>query len=713
MIVFFSFIFSVFVSVFFSFSASSKSFFPKDLHIPSQLKQKSLNEIQIDFFKFRKKYKGQPEVLLWLKFKRALLVKDKEEKIFCYEMKKLAENDKFPLKDLALIYAYSACFFAEEPSFSPDEFPKWLRLKYAYSFYLRGKKLGDKKYLMDASYYLGKNQEDKDVKISYLKVASSLARKHKEEKLLQEVDSYLYKLAPRLKPNPEFQDYLAIARDYRRERLFDKAVYFYKKVLNSKEASFEQKNTCFKWIQRIYKIRGYRSKRLKAINQWSRFLSRQKDKKVWKSYYESRLQVAIDYWNLNQNKKSIELLNEILSSSEASLVEPRALWIRALIQNKEGDFDASVKDLDKVLQLLKKTKNKKDFVDKVLWKKAWVLRKHKKWHEALKEFHRLLSVTKNPYLKMRALYWKGETEMDLEKKAASDKTFKQIIREDSFGYYGLLAHRHLNKVPQFNVENNLSDLFEDTRLYKQDLATVYWLEALNEKELLIYFLKLKEHKLNYRKNKKIPDWLAYFSLQLATKNHLKIFSSIGNLESSLKKYFFKNNIHLFFPLEYKQEIEKAITRWKVSKALVFAVIRQESAFNPKARSLSDAFGLMQVIPSTARAISKRIGQPYRGVRTLYDPQKNIYLGSHYLKTLLKKYNNSFILALAAYNAGGTPVKRWLKELDVDNPLEFIEDITYEETRNYIRLLIRNFVFYNRILNEEKEVFPSWLFHLEK
>ena len=186
---------------------------------------------------------------------------------------------------------------------------------------------------------------------------------------------------------------------------------------------------------------------------------------------------------------------------------------------------------------------------------------------------------------------------------------------------------------------------------------------------------------------------------------------MGNLDPHLKKYFLKNHISLFFPRDYKKEIQKSAEKWSLSKAMVFALIRQESAFNPRARSSSDAFGLMQIIPSTARATARKIKHPYRGVRDLYRPTTNIRLGTYYLKSLLQKYDNSFILATAAYNAGGTPVKKWRKDLSVENPLEFIENITYEETRTYVRLLIRNFIFYNKILNEEEAFFPEWIFHL--
>ena len=316
-------------------------------------------------------------------------------------------------------------------------------------------------------------------------------------------------------------------------------------------------------------------------------------------------------------------------------------------------------------------------------------------------------------MKARVLYWKGETQWNLNQKVAGIKTFNRIIREDPFGYYGLLAHRRLGKTPDFhsNIMDNLSNVVTNINLNQDALETIRWLNALREKEISTWFLRFQKKNLLRRKRRSRSDWLSFFSLQKAARNHFNIFQLMGNLEPYLKKYFLKNHTLLFFPREYETEILASIKERNLSKALVFSLIRQESAFNPRARSSSDAFGLMQLIPSTARAMARKIKQPYRGIHDLYHPEKNIRLGTYYLKHLLQKYDNSFILAVAAYNAGETPVKKWRTTLNKTNPLEFIENITYEETRTYVRLLIRNFIFYNKILNEEEAFFPEWLLHL--
>ena len=696
-----------------SFPSSGETpFLPEQLSLPSQLDRRTPDQIQSVFSSLEKTHHSHPEALWWLSFKKARIFEKKDEAVFCGEMKALSGEKTFPLHRLALIYSYSLCPFPTPLHFSPEDFAPWFRLKLARTFYKRGKKFQNRKQILDAAAYLGKHEEARETRVSYLKHAVSLARKDRDPRLVS-LQEALYELAPRFKPNPGFEEYLPIAHDYRLARDFQKASYFYRKILNSGKASFEEKNTCFKWLRWMYKNQRNRKRYLQASKQWSRFLSSQSLPAAREASYKNKLKLARDYWNLDQNEKSLEILHQIPASLPSPEVKSQAHWLKALIKEQEGKLKESLKELDLILALFKVKKTASPFLESVLWKKAWILKQDGQGEAAVKAFADLLKVTKSPYLKARVLYWQGETQWELNQKVAGIKVFNRIIREDPFGYYGLLAHRRLGKTPDFhsNIMDNLSNVVTNIKLNQDALKTVRWLNVLREKEISTWFLRFQEKRLTRRKRRSRSDWLSFFSLQKAARNHFNVFQLMGDLEPHLKKYFLKNHLLLFFPREYETEILASLKKQNLSKALVFALIRQESAFNPRARSSSDAFGLMQLIPSTARAMARKIKQPYRGVSDLYNPEKNIRLGTYYLNHLLRKYDNSFILAVAAYNAGETPVKKWRTKLNKTKPLEFIENITYEETRTYVRLLIRNFIFYNKILNEEETFFPEWLLHL--
>jgi soluble lytic murein transglycosylase len=138
-------------------------------------------------------------------------------------------------------------------------------------------------------------------------------------------------------------------------------------------------------------------------------------------------------------------------------------------------------------------------------------------------------------------------------------------------------------------------------------------------------------------------------------------------------------------------------------ALLHAVVRQESNFDIAAVSSAGARGLMQLIPTTARAVAKALNLNYQPDLLGADGHYNVSLGKAYLSDMLEKYDGSYVLALAAYNAGPGSVQRWLKmngdprrnDIDV---IDWIEQIPYEETRNYVQRVLENLQVYRLRMN---------------
>ncbi len=141
--------------------------------------------------------------------------------------------------------------------------------------------------------------------------------------------------------------------------------------------------------------------------------------------------------------------------------------------------------------------------------------------------------------------------------------------------------------------------------------------------------------------------------------------------------------------------------------LTLAVIRQESAFRIGAKSHANARGLMQIIPPTARIVSKGLKMRYSRVKLMTDPKYNMTLGQSYLGGLMQDYKGSAVLALSAYNAGPHRVKRWIKahgdprNADVD-AIDWVEMIPFLETRNYVQRVLENLQVY-RVRLAETEV----------
>lgn len=135
-----------------------------------------------------------------------------------------------------------------------------------------------------------------------------------------------------------------------------------------------------------------------------------------------------------------------------------------------------------------------------------------------------------------------------------------------------------------------------------------------------------------------------------------------------------------------------------SRSIVYAIARQESAFDPKAVSSAGAMGLMQMIASTARHTAQQTRVDFALKRLIDEPAFNAQLGAAHLGILLGEHKGSYILTFAAYNAGGKRVKEWIdaygdpRKTQVD-PIDWVERIPISETRNYVQRVIENLVVY--------------------
>lgn len=144
----------------------------------------------------------------------------------------------------------------------------------------------------------------------------------------------------------------------------------------------------------------------------------------------------------------------------------------------------------------------------------------------------------------------------------------------------------------------------------------------------------------------------------------------------------------------------------LDRALVFAVMRQESRFDPRLVSSAGATGLMQILPSTAQHVRERnadIGSDDASRDALFDPSRNMELGQRYLSELLgmPDIDGNLFLAAAAYNAGPGNLARWRRDLsDITDPLLFIESLSFGETRDYVEKVMANFWIYRLRLGQE-------------
>lgn len=154
-----------------------------------------------------------------------------------------------------------------------------------------------------------------------------------------------------------------------------------------------------------------------------------------------------------------------------------------------------------------------------------------------------------------------------------------------------------------------------------------------------------------------------------------------------------------YPKKYEYYIENYAEEYNVDELLIFAIIKTESNFNEKAKSKSNAIGLMQLMENTAIELANKT-QNYNAnnsisEKEIYDPINNIELGTYYFSTLLEQYGNIGI-ALAAYNAGMGRVNEWIEKGIIKSDGSDLENIPYQETNMYVRKVLNNYKIYQEL-----------------
>ncbi len=151
----------------------------------------------------------------------------------------------------------------------------------------------------------------------------------------------------------------------------------------------------------------------------------------------------------------------------------------------------------------------------------------------------------------------------------------------------------------------------------------------------------------------------------------------------------------FYPTKYSEYVYDYANSNEIDPLLIFAVIKTESNFKEKTVSRSGAIGLMQLMENTAEEQAKKSNLLYSKEK-LYEPEYNIRLGTEYFASLLKMYDNNYILAFAAYNAGIGNVNNWIDTGRIKEDGSDFENIPFKETNMYVRKIIRNYKIYKRI-----------------
>ncbi|TFG35861.1 MAG: tetratricopeptide repeat protein [Nitrospirales bacterium] len=384
------------------------------------------------------------------------------------------------------------------------------------------------------------------------------------------------------------------------------------------------------------------------------------------------------YWEVRSLYRSGQ--KDVIAAAMDDLLKSKDRRIGSILtavaadKRREGNTDEAVRLYRKIIDRYPSDK------EDALWGIGWTYFLNGDYREAHEVFARLYS----SYGNRKYLYWKARS---LEASGEEATDLYSALLNNKRDFYSLMTYKKI-KAGGGKLAKDQSKIFKSvipagTISQKKNDR----IEALTDlgfsREALSELIRLS-------KNMSSMEDVVYACSK---------FQEFGSYDYSVrlaKKLPLMESLHQFlYPRAYWPKVEGLAERYDIDPFLVLAIVREESRFDADARSVAGALGLMQLMPKTAYRLDNRLGLGIDNSYEILNVKNNLHLGTYYLSSLVKEFG-SYTYAIAAYNAGEKIVKKWRKQKRYRSTDEFIEDIPYEETRNYVKRVLTSLFEYKRI-----------------
>ena len=306
------------------------------------------------------------------------------------------------------------------------------------------------------------------------------------------------------------------------------------------------------------------------------------------------------------------------------------------------------------------------------------------------------------------LYWSGRAHGKLGAAAERISRMRLVYADYGNSYYGRLAEMHLRRagaLPSRDAVRHVASsqpaerapALPTDQTIRQLLASGLYDAAINE---------LRYAQRAWGNSPAIEATMAW-----AYHQEGELRRAITLMRRAYPQHLTANGqevpeeiLKVIFPLAYWDSIRRASAARGLDPYVMAALIAQESTFDPKIRSAANAWGLMQVVPATGRRLARNLGVRNFTTAKLTDPELNIRLGTYYFSRLVEQFGGTYY-ALASYNAGENRVVRWKSERPTFDEDEFIDDIPFPETQNYVKRILGTAEDY-RMLYGERGATPT-------
>ncbi len=397
---------------------------------------------------------------------------------------------------------------------------------------------------------------------------------------------------------------------------------------------------------------------------------------------------------------SLEILYQNANKTESQMVRPDKWWEQRESVTRSLIYKKRYKTAYKVAS--EHSLSSGPSFAEAEWLSGWIALTFLKSPEyAINHFENFYNNVGYPISLARGAYWLGESYEKLNEKETANK-FYQEASKFPMTYYGQLAFNKINPGGNFELK--------DESNYDKDYEKEFKKNKLIKHVILLHELDASQYAkdiLKHLADLNIEKGSEVLAAELSTSVERYDFAiQISKKASYEKRFYNKFN----YPVIATPKIVN--NKQMPKQEIVLAIIRQESEFDLKANSWAGARGMMQLMKYTAKIVAKQAKLPYSLSRLTTDPEYNIKLGSYYFNGLLNDYNGIYPFAIAAYNAGPNRVKTW-RRVNGDpskgqiSYINWIEQIRFEETRNYVQRVLENINVYKYILRKEPVQIDSY------
>ena len=401
------------------------------------------------------------------------------------------------------------------------------------------------------------------------------------------------------------------------------------------------------------------------------------------------------YWkgvtlmSMEREKEAIGTFELLHKLNPGSPWAAKSLLKAAKLRHLREEFE----EAQRLYSLIIEKYPKREEARKSAWNLGWVHYRKKEYEKALEVFSdRAWAYGAE---RERFLYWYARAAERAGDKPGALFALGKLADSRKITYYSFLAKLRLKKNL---LPNPPPAAYPENPFGKNPALKKFFFFA----KAGIYDLALREAELLRPRAKTVVQRIYLASLYLQARDYktsITLADGLGSPEALL----------LSFPKGFEERVRLFSQKYALDEFLVYSVIREESHFDKEAVSVSDARGLMQLLPSTALETAPKAGLSNFQASQLFSPDINLDLGCYYLSWLLSIFEGNFAVSLAGYNGGPTSAKVWHEKngsLDID---EFVEEIPFEQSRNYVKKILRSYAAYEAVYGREKDQFSRQSF----